>query len=114
MKKFNLTFNKGILEFAINDFIKNINFAINEIKAAGIAFNELFIFIIIIAMSEHNDIIFLNYKHITLFVHCVVNNQIEFDYIRIIKHMNLNINYYKNIVSFVEFHKKELNKIKLR
>ena len=62
MKKFNLTFNKEIFEFAINDFIKNINFAINKIKAVEIVFNELFVFII--AMSEYNDIIFFNYKHI--------------------------------------------------
>ena len=56
MKKFNLTFNEGIFEFAINDFIKNINFAINEIKVVKIVFNQLFIFII--TMSEYNDIIF--------------------------------------------------------
>ena len=49
-----------MFEFAINDFIKNINFAINEIRVVEIAFNELFIFII--AMSEHNDIIFFNYE----------------------------------------------------
>ena len=47
-----------MLKLAINDFIKNINFAINEIKAAEIAFDELFIFIITI--NEYNDIIFLN------------------------------------------------------
>ena len=41
----------------INDFIKNINFAINEIKVVKIVFNELFIFIITI--NEHNDIFFL-------------------------------------------------------
>ena len=58
MKKLNLIFNKKILEFAINDFIKNINFAINEIKVIKIVFNELFIFII--TMSEHNDITFFN------------------------------------------------------
>ena len=28
--------------------------------------------------------------------------------------MNLNVNYYKNIVNFAESYKKELNKIKLR
>ena len=103
-----------MFKFAINDFIKNINFAIYKIKAVKTAFNELFIFIIIIAMSEHNDIIFLNYKHITLFIHYVINNQIEFNYLRIIKHMNLNINYYKNIVNFVESYKEKLNKIRFR
>ena len=46
-----------MLEFTINDFIKNINFAINEIEIIEIVFNKLFIFIII--MSEHNNIIFL-------------------------------------------------------
>ena len=100
-----------MFKFAINDFIKNINFAIDEIKVVEIVFNELFIFII--AMNEHNDIIILNYKYITLFVYCVINNQIEFNYIRIIKYINLNINYYKDIVNFVEFYKKKLNKIKL-
>ena len=103
-----------MFKFAINDLIKNINFAINEIKIVEIVFNELFIFVIIIIMSEHNDIIFFNYKHITLFVYCVINNQIEFDYIRIIKHINLNINYYKNIVNFVESYEKELNEIRFR
>ena len=57
MKKFNLIFNKKMFEFAINDFIKNINFAINEIKIVEIAFNELFIFIITI--NEYNNIFFL-------------------------------------------------------
>ena len=47
-----------MFKFAINDFIKNINFAINEIKNVEIVFNKLFIFII--AMSEHNNIIFFN------------------------------------------------------
>ena len=28
--------------------------------------------------------------------------------------MNLNVNYYKDIINFVEFHKKELNEIKFR
>ena len=46
-----------MFEFVINDFIKNINFAIDEIKIVEIVFNKLFIFII--AISEHNDIIFL-------------------------------------------------------
>ena len=79
MKKFNLTFNKKMFKFAINDLAKNINFAIDEIKIIKIAFNELFIFVI--AMNEYNDIFFFDYKHITFFIHCVVNNQIEFDYI---------------------------------
>ena len=61
-----------MFKLAINDFIKNINFTINEIKVVEIAFDELFIFII--TMSEHNNIIFFNYKHITLFIHNVVNN----------------------------------------
>ena len=82
MKKFDLTFNEKIFEFTISDFIKNINFAIDEIKAVEIVFDELFIFII--AMNEYNDIIFFNYEHTTLFIYCVVNNQIEFDYFRII------------------------------
>ena len=72
MKEFDSTFNKRIFEFTINDFIKNINFAINEIKIIEIVFNELFIFII--AISEHNNIILLNYEHITLFVYYVINN----------------------------------------
>ena len=50
----------------------------------------------------------------TLFIYNVINNQIEFNYFRIIKHINLNINHYKNIISFVESYKKKLNKIKLR
>ena len=60
MKKLNLIFNKKMFEFAINDFIKNINFAIDKIKIVEIVFNELFIFIITI--SEYNDVIFFNYK----------------------------------------------------
>ena len=111
MKKFDLTFNKEMLELTINDFIKNINFAINEIRAVETAFDELFIFII--AISEYNNIILLNYKHAALFVYYIINNQIKFNCFRIIKHMNLNINYYKNIVNFIEFHEKELNKIRL-
>ena len=63
-------------------------------------------------MNEHNDIIFFNYKYATLFVYCVMNNQIEFNYIRVIKYINLNINYYKNIVDFVKFYKKKLNEIR--
>ena len=66
-----------MFEFAINGFIKNINFAIDKIKTVEIVFNELFVFII--AISEYNDIIFFNYKHITLFIHYIINNQIEFD-----------------------------------
>ena len=93
-----------MFKFAINDFIKKISFAINKIKIVEIIFNKLFIFII--TMSEHNNIIFFNYKYITFFVYYVMNNQIEFNYFQIIKHMNLNINYYKNIVNFVEFYKK--------
>ena len=103
-----------MFEFAINDFIKNISFVIDEIKTIEIVFDELFIFVIIIMMNKYNDIIFLDYEHITLFVYYVINNQIEFDCIRIIKHINLNINYYKDIINFVEFHKKKLNKIRLR
>ena len=61
-----------MLKFAISDFIKNINFAIDEIKAVEVAFNKLFVFII--TMSEYNNIIFFNYKYITLFVYCVINN----------------------------------------
>ena len=41
-----------MFKFTINDFIKNINFAINEIKIVEIAFNKLFISIITI--SEYN------------------------------------------------------------
>ena len=102
-----------MFKFTINDFIKNINFAIDKIKIVKIVFDELFIFIIIIAMSEHNNIILFNYKHITFFIHYVINNQIEFNCFRIIKHMNLNINYYKDIINFVESYKKKLNEIKL-
>ena len=72
MKKFNLIFNKGMFKFAINDFIKDINFAIDEVKVVEIAFNKLFIFII--AMNEYNNIIFFDYEYITLFIHYVVNN----------------------------------------
>ena len=101
-----------MLKLAINDFIKNINFAIDKIRVVEIVFNELFIFII--AISEHNDIILFDYKYTTLFIHYVVNNQIEFNYIQIIKYINLNVNYHKDIVNFVEFYKKELNEIRLR
>ena len=72
MKEFNSTFNKEMFKFVINDLIKSISFAIDKIKVVEIAFNELFIFVI--AMSEHNNITFLNYKHITLFIYCVVND----------------------------------------
>ena len=112
IRKFDSTFNKEMFEFAINDFIKNINFAINKIKTVEIVFDELFIFII--AMSEHNNIIFFDYEYTTFFIHYVVNNQIEFDCIRIIKYINLNINCYKNIINFVEFYEKELNEIRFR
>ena len=61
-----------MFEFAINDFIKNINFAINEIKTVEIIFNELFVFIIVI--NKYNNIIFLNYEHITFFIYYVINN----------------------------------------
>ena len=60
MKKLDLTFNKKMFKFTINDFIKSINFAINEIKVVEIVFNELFVFVI--TMSEHSDIIFFNYE----------------------------------------------------
>ena len=93
-----------MFKFAINDFIKNINFVIDKVKIVEIVFNELFIFIITI--NKHNNIIFFNCEYITLFIHYVINNQIEFDYFRIIKHINLNINYYKDIMNFIEFHKK--------
>ena len=56
MRKFDLTFNKKMFKFTINDFIKNINFAIDEIEIVEIVFNELFIFII--AMGEYNNIFF--------------------------------------------------------
>ena len=72
MRKFDSTFNKKMFKFAINDLIKNINFAINEIKIIEIAFNKLFIFVI--TMSEYNNIIFFNYEHTTFFVYCVINN----------------------------------------
>ena len=112
MKKLNSTFNKEMFKFTINDFIKNINFIIDKIKIVETAFNELFIFIIMI--NKHNNIIFFNCEHITLFIYNVINNQIEFNYFRIIKHINLNINYHKNIINFTESHKKKLNEIKLR
>ena len=72
MKEFNSIFDKRIFEFAINDLIKNINFAINEVKIVEIVFNKLFVFII--AINKYNNIIFLDYEHTTLFVYCVINN----------------------------------------
>ena len=74
MREFNSTFNEKMFEFVINDFIKNVNFAIDKIKIVEIAFDKLFIFIIIITINEYNDIFFFNYEHITLFVYCVINN----------------------------------------
>ena len=58
MRKFDLIFNKKMFEFAINDFIKSINFAIDEIKIIKIVFNKLFVFII--AMNEYNNITFFD------------------------------------------------------
>ena len=72
MKKFDLTFDKEIFEFIINDFIKNINFAINKIKIVEIIFNELFVFIIVI--NKYNNIIFFNCEQVTLFIYNVINN----------------------------------------
>ena len=72
MREFDLIFNKEMFEFAINGLVKNINFAINEIKIVEIVFNELFIFII--AINEYNDIILLNYEHTTFFIYYIVNN----------------------------------------
>ena len=112
MKKLNSTFNKKIFKFTINGFAKNINFAIDEIKIIEIVFDELFIFIIMI--NEYNDIIFFDYEYATFFIYNVINNQIEFNCFLVIKYMNLNINYYKDIVNFVEFYKKKLNEIKFR
>ena len=74
MRKFDLVFNKEMFKFAINDFIKNINFVIDEIKIIEIVFNELFVFVFVIMMNEYNNIIFFDYKHTTLFVYYVVNN----------------------------------------
>ena len=45
-----------MFKFAINDFIKNINFAIDKIKIIKIVFNKLFVFVI--TMSEYNNIFF--------------------------------------------------------
>ena len=68
---------KEMLEFAINDFIKNINFAINKIKAVEVVFNELFSFIIM--MNKHNNITLFDYEYTTFFIYYVINNQIEFN-----------------------------------
>ena len=72
MKKLNLTFNKKMFKFTINDFVKSISFTIDEIKIVEIALNELFVFIIM--MSEYNNIIFFNYEYTMLFVYYVINN----------------------------------------
>ena len=72
MREFDLIFNKKMFKFVINDLIKNINFAIYEIRVVEIVFDELFIFIIMI--NEYNNIIFFDYKHIMLFVYYVINN----------------------------------------
>ena len=101
-----------MFEFAINDFAKSICFAINEIKVIEIVFNRLFVFVITI--NEYNDIIFFDYEYMTFFVHYIVNNQIEFNCFRIIKYMSLSVNYYKDIIDFIESHKKKLNKIRFR
>ena len=61
-----------MFEFAISDFIKNINFAIDKIEIVEIVFNKLFVFVIM--MSEHNNIIFFNYEYATFFVYRVINN----------------------------------------
>ena len=61
-----------MFEFAINGFIKNISFAINGIKIVEIVFDKLFVFVI--AINEHNNVIFFNYKQTTFFVYNVVNN----------------------------------------
>ena len=111
IREFDLTFNKRIFKFTINDLAKNINFAINKVKIVEIVFNELFIFII--AMNEYNNVIFFNYEQTTLFVYNIINNQIEINYIRFIKYINLNINRHKDIINFIESYQKELNKIKL-
>ena len=112
MREFDSTFNRKILEFAINGFVKSTCFAIDEIKVVGTALDELFVFVI--AMSEYSDIIFFDCEHAAFFVHCVVNNQVEFDCFRIIKHMDLSVNYHKDIVSFIESYEEELNEIRLR
>ena len=72
MREFDLIFNKKMFKLVINDLIKNINFAIYEIRVVEIVFDELFIFIIMI--NEYNDIIFFDYEHIMLFVYYVINN----------------------------------------
>ena len=72
MREFDLIFNKEMFKFTINDFIKNISFAINKIKIVEIVFNELFIFIIVI--NEYNDIILFNCEYTTFFIYYIVNN----------------------------------------
>ena len=59
-----------MFKFAINDFIKDINFVIDETEIVEIVFDKLFIFVI--AMSEYNNIILFNYEYTTLFVYYVV------------------------------------------
>ena len=103
-----------MLEFAINDFIKSISFIINEIKVVKTAFDELLIFIIIIVINEYNDITLFDCEYTTFFIYYAVNNQVEFDCFRVIKHMSLSVNCYKDIVNFIESYKKELNEIRLR
>ena len=61
-----------MFKFMINDFAKNINFAINEIKIVEIAFIELFIFIITI--NKHNNIILFDWEQATFFVYNIINN----------------------------------------
>ena len=46
-----------MFKFAISDFVKIINFAINKVKIVEIVFNKLFVYIITI--NKYNDIIFL-------------------------------------------------------
>ena len=68
-----------MFKFTISDLIKNINFAINEIKIVKVVFNELFISII--TMNKYNNIIIFNYEYITFFIYYIINNLIEFNYI---------------------------------
>ena len=101
-----------MFKFIINDLIKNTSFAINKVKIVEVAFDKLFVFIITI--NEHNNFFFFHYKHMMFFIYYVVNNQIKFNYFRIIKHINLNVNYHKDIINFIEFYKKKLNKIRFQ
>ena len=112
MRELDSTFDKRIFEFMISGLIRSINFTIDEIKIVETALNELLA--LVIAVNEHNDVILLDCEQTALFVYNVMNNQIEIDYIRFIKHMNLNINRHKNIVNFIESHQKKLNEIRLR